>query len=1332
MSAIIFDASLQAKQMQEEINKINQQLKNFVRSAEQETGKIDHSFQNLGRTIAGIFTLQFGANLARQIATVRGEFQQLEVALETMLGSKAKADALMAQVVEFASTTPFELKDVASATKMLLAYGTATEDVIPTMRALGDVSAGLSIPIERLILNYGQVRMQAKLTGKELRDFAVMGVPIVAEMAKNLNKTEKEITEMVTAGRIGFKEVEDAFKSMASEGGKFENLMAKQSTTITGMISNLQDAWAKMLNSIGAANESSIANVISTAKTIVENYETVVDILKALVATYGIYKGTLIAVSVAQKVAGIGEMIDKYNQLRKTLIAVDAAQKAFNISSKASIYGIALAGITALIGAFTIYRKKQQESAEFSRELNKSIYSEVTSLNALFRSLKQAEQGTQQRTEAIKKVNSRYGEYLGNLLTEKSTIEDIEQAQKRATEAMIARVSVMAAEKELTEQISQISNQYQKEFGKFLKVFSETYGADRLPEFVTAINDAVEEQIKAGGGKIERGMLEYSKIAEKVYLEFVAEISRSTGAIDFAFKDFQESFLDFAEFKAKKSGPVEYLNTLIDTFKNLLNVSSSSTDTAASRLVGQEIKDIRQQIKTAENELNRLRKEGSELNYEAISQQEDTIKSLQDKLQKLTGVSVKEASKMIKAEQEKFKAIQEYNNAIIEEQARTESARIAIMEDGRDKQLRELDLALNQELNAIQQRGRELLKQYNQSLGFAETDSGYVRKLPDALQTELDQQEILVKQNSAKRKEEIERTHSVRIGELRRAALETFMSDQDLEVAAVERKWAEINQQALSAGNFEQLKANEEARQKELYDIRIKFALMQLDFEQDIALRRAELENTIFSDPMVIEKKKIQIYQQFARERLQLLKKANSEAAASEVESIEVFLLELEKKLGDIADQESERVIFAFREIASIAGDIDAQLGKALNSFAMLAENALKAFTGFAKGGDIFSGLLGAFGIISTIFSISRNDRSTEKLLTTLEKINLTIEQQSRLMAALKGESWFTTAKKQADDLTQAININRKAFDDSYGAAMSYIEYVDWFINLGLPAPSFQEYELFMEQALAISKKTIDEIIRDWKEGNLVLTKDQELILQNLIEDIDKLGKLYDETWQKATGSTRDSIADAIIDGFMQGKRSAEDFADTFEDLMKRAVLNSIKLQLIEGPIADYMRSFSAMAEDGINESEVAQIRDFFENLVTGSRELWDQLTKIPGLNFGIDGLGPEGMKGQIKGITEDTASLIAGQFYAMRELDQRMYELMLAGKPISEETLIYNKQIADLAQKSYMTGIEQLDVMNQSVTHLAEIASNTRYNKELVTIREEIKNMNSYLKNAI
>lgn len=181
-----------------------------------------------------------------------GDFEQTKVAFDTMLGSAERADALLKDLFTLAATTPFQIKDVLKNAKLLLGMGVAADDVIKTMTNLGNVAAGLSVPIGRLALNFGQVVAQGKLTGRELRDFAIAGVPLINELTKNLRVSSEEVTKLVSAGKIGLPDVEEAFRTMATEGGRFADLMIKQSKTLLGMYSNLLDLITIFSKKIGA------------------------------------------------------------------------------------------------------------------------------------------------------------------------------------------------------------------------------------------------------------------------------------------------------------------------------------------------------------------------------------------------------------------------------------------------------------------------------------------------------------------------------------------------------------------------------------------------------------------------------------------------------------------------------------------------------------------------------------------------------------------------------------------------------------------------------------------------------------------------------------------------------------------------------------------------------------------------------------------------------------------------------------------------------------------------------------------------------------------------
>lgn len=176
-----------------------------------------------------------------------GEDEQTLVAFEVMLGSAELAQKKLEELKQFAANTPFELRGLKDLSTRLLAFNFSAEELIPTLSALGDISAGVGTDkMPRLILALGQVKAAGKLTGQELRQFAEAGVPLLGKLAEALGKSEGEVQSMIRAGKIGFPQVRDALFAMTQDGGKFFNLMAKQSKTLFGMWSNFKD-WINIL-----------------------------------------------------------------------------------------------------------------------------------------------------------------------------------------------------------------------------------------------------------------------------------------------------------------------------------------------------------------------------------------------------------------------------------------------------------------------------------------------------------------------------------------------------------------------------------------------------------------------------------------------------------------------------------------------------------------------------------------------------------------------------------------------------------------------------------------------------------------------------------------------------------------------------------------------------------------------------------------------------------------------------------------------------------------------------------------------------------------------------
>lgn len=188
------------------------------------------------------------------------DFQQSRIAFETMLGSAAGAKKMLRDVSDFAQKTPFELPEVVTGAKQLLAYNVEADKIIPTFKALGNIAAGVGKDkLPQLILAFGQVKAATKLTGMELRQFSEAGVPMLSTLAKQMGKSEAAIQEMVSEGQIGFPEVEKALFGMSQEGGKFFNLMDKQSKTFGGIMSNLSDNFGRLArNIIGISDDGEV------------------------------------------------------------------------------------------------------------------------------------------------------------------------------------------------------------------------------------------------------------------------------------------------------------------------------------------------------------------------------------------------------------------------------------------------------------------------------------------------------------------------------------------------------------------------------------------------------------------------------------------------------------------------------------------------------------------------------------------------------------------------------------------------------------------------------------------------------------------------------------------------------------------------------------------------------------------------------------------------------------------------------------------------------------------------------------------------------------------
>jgi len=297
MASIKFDITGDNSSVLKAFRGVQDGVSQTARAVEQQGQSIENVFNRI-KSVASVAFAGFTAKeIISTLGTVRGEFQQFEIAFETMLGSGQKAKGMISDLANLAASTPFDMKGVVNGAKQLLAYGFAANEITETMRRLGDVSAGLGLNLQDLTWLYGTTMVQGRLFTRDLMQFTGRGIPLTEELAKQFGVTKDKVSELVTAGKVGFPEVKKAIESLTNEGGKFGGLMEKQSHSITGQISNIQDTIEMAINDLGTQTEGLMNDALDITSKVIDHWKEIGEVILAAASAIGLYKA--MAVSIA-------------------------------------------------------------------------------------------------------------------------------------------------------------------------------------------------------------------------------------------------------------------------------------------------------------------------------------------------------------------------------------------------------------------------------------------------------------------------------------------------------------------------------------------------------------------------------------------------------------------------------------------------------------------------------------------------------------------------------------------------------------------------------------------------------------------------------------------------------------------------------------------------------------------------------------------------------------------------------------------------------------------------------------------------------------------------
>ena len=443
MASIKFDITGDNSSVLKAFRGVQDGVSQTARAVEQQGQSIENVFNRI-KSVASVAFAGFTAKeIISTLGTVRGEFQQFEIAFETMLGSGQKAKGMISDLANLAATTPFDMKGVVNGAKQLLAYGFAANEITDTMRRLGDVSAGLGLNLQDLTWLYGTTMVQGRLFTRDLMQFTGRGIPLTEELAKQFGVTEDKVSELVTAGKVGFPEVKKAIESLTNEGGKFGGLMEKQSHSITGQISNIQDTIEMAINDLGTQTEGLMNDALDITSKVIYHWKEIGEVILAAASAIGLYKAMAVSVAAfdtattnagyAAELSALESLLPMKEEAKKTDLE-EAVAKGQLSAAQAELVASKREEVAAYVAELQAQAKAKADAATAAAEEVKALENKLAMQDNEVQSLQDAYDALQSYTDGQKVETAEIK--LNTAVNERNTIaKQLQTARETAATA---------------------------------------------------------------------------------------------------------------------------------------------------------------------------------------------------------------------------------------------------------------------------------------------------------------------------------------------------------------------------------------------------------------------------------------------------------------------------------------------------------------------------------------------------------------------------------------------------------------------------------------------------------------------------------------------------------------------------------------------------------------------------------------------------------------------------------------------------------------------------------------------------------------------------------
>lgn len=1310
--------------------------------------------------------------LGSEMIRVRGEFQSMQTAIETMVGEDI-ARRLIPQIKELAKISPLTMSDMVGAEKMMLGFNIQAEDTIKYLKAISDISMGESSKFNSLTLAFSQMSAAGKLMGQDLNQMINAGFNPLQIISEKTGKSIATLKDEMSKGAVSAEMVQQAFIDATSAGGKFYNMSENASKTINGQLSMMQDALDSVFNELGIKSESVIMDGIQMTTSLIQNYETVGKVLAGLVVTYGTYRTAVMLVTAAENGHSAATMV-----MRGRILLAQKAQALLNATMLKNPYVLLATVAIGAASAIWALSKRTTEAQEVQERYNASkentIRKEEAHRQEIQRLISVASdevEATANRNGAIEALKKAYPGIIEKYIDEEGHLTNLIQLQKelneeqskKKAESNQARLDAINAKvRNQEEYVLRMSGSEEaiKEANDVLKELQRQQKEAQAAVNSDYINARIEEAKKLSDIELKKSISQWKSSLSKVTGDIIGDFSRDEVS---SFIKSLESILYAREKQTKnkkywekqKKEAETALNSIASSQKKLLDTGKfKGIDDA----VVNNYKDNVRKLKEAEKELKV---------YDSSSKQENQ--------------SPKEVTKQLKQEEQ-------LAEQLLSIRRKNQQDEINLMEDGTERKLKQIDLDYQRELDAIKKQRREweslqggkLTDEQMSTLGMWASNAAKGREsgISDVNRKKLESdrkawQEYFIEYgNYQEKRKNLVQKYNDELAKLQKDSPEYAIKEAE-KSKAIEQLDEQYGKSTKAMADLFEDASNKSVSAIQSiidkYEILIKY---MSGTDKDISI--ADLKGIGFTDKDIegIEKGEISI-----KDVTDAIKGLKDELKGKS--PWQAFVYDLEKgieaikkggndskKIGQgITDIGNAVTSFApalnefGSSIADIFGFDDSKITSAVDALGGLGQTA--SGVGQIMSGDIVGGAMSAVSGISAVVSaldgmFGADYSHYNEMVEEYNKLNEIWDELIDKKLEYINTSYGAEADKVGKEALELVNKSIEAYrilgrerlnsgasagSHSIGKRMAKnTSSSDWqdiaraldmsvkdakdFIGTGRMTGLFdlttEQLEKLKSEAPTFWAK-LDGDVRDY--------------LDKIIEGEERIEEIHNQINEQLTQTTFDGVYSNFIDTLMDMKASSKDAAEDVSEYFMQAMLSEQIGTLYQDKLKKWYEKFAKGMEDGsLTESERNALNSEYMGYIEEAMKLRDELAAATG----YDKISQESTsqlstsRGFGTEMTHEDAGELSGRFTA----------LQIAGEEIKNQSTIQSQSLNLLTVKadallSINTETRNIaddtrDLIAQSYLELVQISENTgAIVKPIIQIQKdmaEVKNNTSKL----